>query len=392
VNYLKKKIMFFSTPAYGHLISEFPIIKKLIESGYEVDWYCTNKYKKFILESGANFIEYSINFEEINNLSYVTSNFYILLKNLLAINSKCYLEYINKVKDIKVDLIIYDSMCSFAKNIAKRLNIKSVCLCTTIAYNIWTFVFSNMLFSSIALSFKYGKKIHEIIEAEKKFRKENKIIKFNMIDIFVNSGDITIVFTPKELQPFINTFPKSFKFVGTTINDRISLHKTKYKSYDIYISLGTIFTENKELLNKMIKNDFVKNKKTIINIGKLNMVSNKENIELVSYTNQIELLKKCKLFINHGGINSIYEAISNKVFQVCIPQQEEQKMNAKIIAKKKIGIYMKNINLKKMKKIDKIIEVRKKRLSYYSNVINKYDGTKNAIQEIKKLLKDRDEG
>ena len=27
-----------------------------------------------------------------------------------------------------------------------------------------------------------------------------------------------------------------------------------------------------------------------------------------------------------------------------------------------------------------------------SNVINKYDGTKNAIQEIKKLLKDRDEG
>ena len=320
--------MFFSTPAYGHLISEFPIIKKLIESGCEVDWYCTNKYKKFILESGANFIEYSINFEEINNLSYITSNFYILLKNLLAINSKCYLEYINKVKDIKVDLIIYDSMCSFAKNIAKRLNIKSVCLCTTIAYNIWTFVFSNMLFSSIALSFKYGKKIHEIIEAEKKFRKENKIIKFNMIDIFVNSGDITIVFTPKELQPFINTFPKSFKFVGTTINDRISLHKTKYKSYDIYISLGTIFTENKELLNKIIKNDFVKNKKTIINIGKLNMVSNKENIELVSYTNQIELLKKCKLFINHGGINSIYEAISNEVFQVCIPQQEEQKMNA----------------------------------------------------------------
>lgn len=389
---MKKKIMFFSTPAYGHLISEFPIIKKLIESGYEVDWYCTNKYKKFILESGANFIEYSINFEEINNLSYVTSNFYILLKNLLAINSKCYLEYINKVKDIKVDLIIYDSMCSFAKNIAKRLNIKSVCLCTTIAYNIWTFVFSNMLFSSIALSFKYGKKLHKIIETEKKFRKENKIIKFNMIDIFVNSGDITIVFTPKELQPFINTFPKSFKFVGTTINDRISLHKTKYKSYDIYISLGTIFTENKELLNKIIKNDFVKNKKTIINIGKLNMVSNKENIELVSYTNQIELLKKCKLFINHGGINSIYEAISNEVFQVCIPQQEEQKMNAKIIAKKKIGIYMKNINLKKMKKIDKIIEVRKKRLSYYSNVINKYDGTKNAIQEIKKLLKDRDEG
>lgn len=383
---MKNKIIFFSTPAYGHLVSEFPIIKRLVEDGYEIDWYCTNKYKNYILESGANFVEYLVNFEEINNLSYVTSNFYILLNNLLKINGKCYLEYINKVK---ADLIIYDSMCSFAKNIAKKLNIKSVCLCTTMAYNMWTFIFSNMLFSSIGLTFKHGIKMLKLIKQEKKFRKENKIIKFNIIDTFVNSGDITIVFTPKEFQPFVKTFPKSFKFVGTTIKDRINLDNTHYESYDIYISLGTIFTENQELLNKIIKSDLVKNKKTIINVGKLNMTSEKENIELVSHTNQLELLKNCKLFINHGGINSIYESVSNGVFQVCIPQQEEQKMNAKIISKKKIGICLKNYNFRKIKNIDKMIEKRKEELTYYSSIINSYDATKSSVKEIKYLLEDR---
>ena len=386
---MKNKIIFFSTPAYGHLVSSFPIIKKLIEDGYEIDWYCTNKYKKYIAESGANFIEYSVSFEEIDNLSYVTSNFYILLDNLIKINDKCYLEYIDKVKDEKADLIIYDSMCSFAKNIAKKLNIKSVCLCTTMAYNMWTFVFSNMFFSSIGLTFKYGTKILKLMKEEKKFRRENKIIKFNMIDIFVNRGDITIVFTPKEFQPFVKTFPKSFKFVGTTIKDRMNLDNTCYETYDIYISLGTIFTENQELLDKIVRSDLIKNRKTIINIGKLNMASNKENIELVSHTNQLELLKKCKLFINHGGINSVYEAVSNSVFQVCIPQQEEQKMNAKIISKKKIGIYMKKFDFNKLKNIDKIIKTREEKLTYYSKIINSYDATKSSVNEIKYLLEDR---
>ena len=220
-------------------------------------------------------------------------------------------------------------MCSFAKNIAKKLNIKSVCFCTTIAYNYFTFVFSNMFFSTIKLFCKNIKSIIKLYNAEKKFRKENGIIKFNAMDLFINKGDLTIVFSPKELQPFFKTFSKKFVFVGTTIKDRIT-NKTKYHKYDIYISLGSIFTENKILLDEIINSPLTKNKKTIVNVGNLKIVNHK-NIEFVKSTDQLSLLPKIDLFIN-----SIYESLYFGKFQICISQQQEQRMNAKILHRKKL--------------------------------------------------------
>lgn len=383
---MSKQIVFFSTPAYGHLISVYPVIKKLIILGYKVDWYCTKKYENLILSSGANFIDYEGDFDQIYNLADITSNFYNLLDSLLKLNNQYYIKCSKILKLKNTDLILYDSMCSFAKNIAKKHNIKSICLCTTMAYNKWTFIFSNMFISSIPLGLKYGLDIIKKLKEENKFRRQNGIQKVNILDLFVNSGDKTIIFTPPELQPFVKTFPKTFEFVGTTIKDRMNMDNSKYKHYDIYISLGSIFTENKELLTNIINSKFLENKKVIINIGNLDIKSPTEAIDLVNHTNQLELLKTCELFINHGGLNSVYESISNSVLQVCIPQQQEQKMTAKIIARKKLGICIADFNIKKIKKLYSNKEKYTKHIKKYSEIINKYDGTKNAVSIIEKLL------
>ena len=57
-----KKIVFFSTPAFGHINSVYPIILKLVKKNYQVDWYCSKKYKQFVEQTGANFIEYKVDF------------------------------------------------------------------------------------------------------------------------------------------------------------------------------------------------------------------------------------------------------------------------------------------------------------------------------------------
>ena len=153
----------------------------------------------------------------------------------MNLNRECYLEYLKIIKKNKPDLIIYDSMCSFAKNISKKLKIKSVCFCTTMAYNSFTFTFSNMFLSTIKLMCKNIKPIIKLYKEEKKFRKDNDVIKFDAMDLFVNKGDITLVFTPKELQPFYRTFPKEFIFVGTTIKERIK-NETKYEKFIDFFS------------------------------------------------------------------------------------------------------------------------------------------------------------
>ncbi|MBR6033766.1 MAG: hypothetical protein IKP28_03390 [Clostridia bacterium] len=387
----KKRIIYFSTPAYGHLMPEFPIIKELVNLGYEVEWYCSAKYKEFAEKSGAKFIAYDIDFDNMYNVAELTENFYNLMKGLISLNQQAYSMYIQNNYD-DVDLIIYDSMAGFGKNLAQKFKIKSVCLSALVGYNPLVFTFSNMLFPSIKLFLCHGIDIMKLVKQEKKFRKENNIARFSLLDLFVNKGDITIVFMPNELQPFVTTFPKDVKFVGTTIKDRLNFKEETYnEDYDIYVSFGSVFTNNIEVINAIVNEKFFDDKKILINIGSMDLKSPKENITYIHYTNQVELLKHCKLFINQGGLNSIYESIYNKVVQISIPLQEEQRMNAKIVAKKKLGFYLKKFDINKIKKYINKIDSDKKyqeSIEKYSKIVKEYDGTKLAIEHITKLLEE----
>ncbi len=380
-----KKIVYFSTPAFGHLNAEYPVISKLIENGYSVDWYCSKKYKSFVEETGANYKEYRIDFDTYN-LSDVTANFYNLFENLLQLNRSAYLEYVDEIKKEKPDLILYDSMCSFAKNISKKLRIKSICLSGLMGYNFWTFMFSHMFISTMKLICTNFSSIIKLYKEEKKFRVSNGLGKFSPMDLFVNKGDLTLVFSPKECQPFYKTFDKSFVFVGTTIKDRLKRSKEKYGKYDIYVSLGSIFTENGELLNNIINNELLKGKHTIINVGNLQM-KNLPNIEFVKSTDQLALLPQIDLFVNHGGLCSVYESIYFGIFQICIPQQEEHRLTAQMVERRKIGMRVENINKLNIKKLEKFRKKNIDKLKKYQEIIRSYDGSQLAFEKIEEILK-----
>lgn len=381
------KIVFFSNPAYGHLTAVFPIIKKLVEEGNEVKWYCTEKYKDFVKSSGAEFVQYRTKFEELYSLENITSNFYNLLEGVLELNRKAYNEYFEEVKSMEVDLILHDSMCSFAKNISDVQKIKHICFVTTLAYNIVTYIFSNMFLSTFKLMPKYTKKALKIVNEENKFRRKNGIRRVDLIDIFVNKADKTIVLHPIEFQPFHSTFSKNVKFVGTTINDRFNLDKSNYPHYDVYISMGTIASMKEDIIDMIQKSEYFKDKKIIINGGKAVEPRVIGNIEVVSHTNQVELLKNCGLFINHGGINSVYESLYYSVPQICIPQQEEQRQTAKIIRKKRLGYYSRNFDIKKIEIFASKISKYQKNIDDFGEVLRKYDGTKGSLGIINNMLK-----
>ena len=384
-NNKKKKIIYFSTPAFGHLNAEYPVISKLVENGYSVDWYCSKKYKSFVEETGANYKEYKIDFDTYN-LRDVTANFYNLFENLLHLNRNAYLEYVSDVKNEQPDLILYDSMCSFAKNISKKLRIKSICLSGLMGYNFWTFMFSHMFISTMKLIFTNFSSIIKLYKQEKMFRLSNGLGKFSPMDLFVNKGDLTLVFSPKECQPFYKTFDKSFVFVGTTIKDRLKRSNKKYDKYDIYVSLGSIFTENSELLNNVINNELLKGKHTIISVGNLQM-DNLPNIEFVKSTDQLALLPQLDLFVNHGGLCSVYESIYFGIFQICIPQQEEHRLTAQMVERRKIGIRVEDINKLNVKKLEKFRKKNTDKLEKYQKIIRSYDGSQLAFEKIEEILK-----
>ena len=59
---MKKKVLFFTTPAYGHINSVLPIVERLVNKDYQVICYSSKEYKQIIEETGAKYIEYKIDF------------------------------------------------------------------------------------------------------------------------------------------------------------------------------------------------------------------------------------------------------------------------------------------------------------------------------------------
>lgn len=388
-----KRIIYFMTPAYGHSFVVMPIIKKLVENGIDITCYTTEEFKPYIEKCGARFIEYSVDFSKIS-FGDITADLLTLMGALIDINEGLYLSYHKYISENKPDLLMYDSMCSFAKSIAKKFDIPSVCTVSTLAYNLPVALTTNIGWSFIPLVLKNLKEYKKITTRQKSFRKEHNLPNQSLVDLFMNSGDETLVFAPKELQPLANTFPKSVHFVGTTIKDQIEFFHDEnivYEDYDYYISRGTVFGDMIEQFCDFFLDEELQNYSTIACVGNQRFhgerIKNRDNLRLESWVLQLDLMPHIGTFINQGGMGSVFASIYFGKPQVCIPIQEEQRLLSIMAKRKGVGIYLKRYDLSKLKDALKK-KPNIKKIAKLQQVVRSLDGTKNSVEIINKLLVD----
>lgn len=384
-----KRVVFFSTPAYGHLQAVYPVLARLVRAGVRVDWYCTEAYRELVTKTGAHFHPYCVDFSRYP-LDRLTADFFSLYRGLLVLNRRCYLRYRREIRENPPDLLLYDSMCSFGKNLAKQFGLPSVCLCTTLAYNLPTLIFSNLFWPSLKLTVKHALELLRLTLKEQCFRRREGLPGFSPLDLFVNRGDKTLVFSPPEFQPFAQSFPPSFDFVGTTIRDRIEADSS-IENCDIYLSLGSIFAARTGELERILETPLFRGKKVIVSAGyaaaDLQKRLGRERLTFVRRTNQLALLPKTGLFVNHGGLNSVYESLYFGVFQICIPQQEEQRLTARLVEKKKLGLCCPRSCGWSEAELRRAELKCRPRIERYRHILRSYDGTARALRCIQELLR-----
>ncbi len=382
------KIVFFMTPAYGHVLPVLPIIRELINKGNEVTCYNTPAFRERIENLGAHYREYGEEFQKLK-LDEVTSNLYVLMDTLITFNEQLYDIYLEEISGEKPDLLMYDSMLSFAKNIAYKLKLKSVCMVATIGFNLPVCMFSNISTSSVPLVMKNAGNMRRLIKQDKAYRKERGLKGFKLIDLFMNTADLTLVMTPEKLQPLAWTFPKSVHFVGTTIKEQIEMyHGAEYDDYDCYISMGTVFSNNVNGMREFLELPEMREKKIMISASETpDWMKAMTNVRAEKWVYNVDLIPKCKLFINVGGAGSVYTAMYYGVKQISIPAQEEERYNAKIMKRHKAGIYLKKYDTQRLagalQKLDGL------KPDICRQIVRSADGTATSVKLIEELTSEK---
>ena len=257
---------------------------------------------------------------------------------------------IEYLKDKVIDCIVYDFFALEAYIAGKILGIQTVCSIPAI---IGEKIDHSFLQESLI------KKQHEINDIQLKYNIQLELE--TVSDSFLQRGDMNLIWLSKKF--YEQSILDNSHFLSSTNNYFISLDDTvnTNKSEIIYVNFGTVVTGNLwnqkielrnyliELYQKLIQSfsyissiNTYKNFKMIISIPYQshyikNLISLPPNVQIVDYINQEQILQQTKIFITHGGGNSLREAIFTHTPMIVIPFFGDQIDSCRKVIKLNLG-------------------------------------------------------
>ena len=362
----------------GHIPGMIEIIKDLTSLGHNVTCYILDKFKDRLKNTGTKLKVFSI--PPINVPPYMPKkavNVFITGYSYDAILTDAV-----KSED-KYDYLLVDSFFD-GNEINKIFKIPIV---------ISVYIFPLGEETPFVKDFE-ERRLKPIIPVNKKF---NLNIRDFLRVHYIADAKYKLMLTSKLFHPQSEVIDDSFYFIGPSIEERPIDNNFNFKKDEnkklIYISLGTIFNDNFEVFKQFVEafrnwKDF----QVVISIGKHFDVKDlgdlPENILAFNFVPQLQILKIADIFITHGGINSINEAILlNNLPVIVIPQEIDQFDNAKQIEKLEAGINIDNNNLSSEIIRNAVIKFLENEKKYKIGVEKICKSFKEAREERKEVYK-----
>lgn len=315
------KILFINLPYHGHVIPTIGLVQELIRAGHQVTYLMPRDWESQISDSGAVFLGY----DSSPKLDKQIRNAFFKAEEVIT----------------TFDLLIYEQFFFVDKQLAEKHGKKCVRIFTAPATNkelmraflssggpmgifripligtLWTMD----CIKGLGIRLKCPNWLDEIVE---------------------NPPACNLVYTLRRFQPFADSFPENrFHFIGPSVYDRKEKDFPALSGPVIYISIGTIL-KGAEAFFRACLEAFQNQAVTVVlsvgnsfDISKLGAIP--ENFIVKNHVPQISVLKQASLFITHGGMNSISEAMIHGVPMVVIPFVSDQPVNARQVVRLGLG-------------------------------------------------------
>ena len=337
------KIIVFCIPAHGHTNPTLGLVKALTDAGHTIYYFSYEMFREKIEGAGTVFFscdEYSFEEQNKDYADKVGKDQAFAVKLMVSATLGLDAMVSDKIKELKPDVIVSDSVAFWGKLAALKFEIPYICSTTTFAFNRYSGKYiSHGLGETLQMLFS----MPEINRQIKRLRDKGYPVK-GILEIVTNSNDTnTIVYTSKLFQPCSETFSDRYHFIGPSIRPVVKEYE-KTADKTVYISMGTI-NQNREFyrncINILGKTDY----QVIMSMGtNTDHFDNiPDNIRIYESVDQMAVLSISDAFITHCGMNSVSEALYFGVPLILFPQTPEQGAVAKRTAELGAGLKLKSI-------------------------------------------------
>lgn len=343
------KVLVFNLSGHGHVNPTLAVVQELTARGEEVIYYLTDEFKHKIQSTGATFRRYermsqeqcqSLPSDSFPSLSEVLSR--KLGEGLQVIIP----QLLDEVRAEQPDYIIYDSMCLWGKLLTKILQVPAIAFHSTYASNEHFNLFDVFAAHNSQASPPTTDPMVALRSQVEQFCTTYGIQPFELSDLLLHDELLNIVSMLRAFQPAGDTFDERFVFVGPSISRRAETNDFPLDRLGeqpvLYISLGTAFNNWLDFFQMCLTAFGGQPWQVVMSIGtKIDqsaLGSIPDNFIVDSYVPQLAVLKQTDVFLTHGGMNSVMEALYYGVPLVAIPQMPEQVITSERVAQLGVGV------------------------------------------------------
>lgn len=326
----KRRILMVNLPYAGHTNPSLGLVRCLVAAGHEVDYIQAESFRERVEASGARFVPYdeppqspvpALN--EIRNWGAA----YRTLKRIGA----------------NYDCLIYELLFFPGKALAAELGIPCYRLISTFALNRHLLrvlgktggPYLTALFRSECLCTALSRLFLP------KFLLRDK----NLAEALVSEAPPhNFIYTLRDFQPEEACFPETnYHFVGPAIEDRAEEPFSFGESGNpvVYISFGTLIHADKRFWRKLIAAFAGKRVEVVCSVGSEKLVRAlgdlPSNVRAFAKVPQLTLLRRAALFVTHGGMNSVNEALYYGVPMIVLPFGLDQPLVGRELQRRKLG-------------------------------------------------------
>lgn len=362
--YTKGSVFFYGLPAYGHTYSNLYLAGRLADAGFRVVYYSAEPFRKAVRENGCEYRAYPMDWNEVD----LTDGERILklYRLILQYSWEMLPILLAQAEKERPCAVIFDSLALWGRAIGEICSVKSYSFYSIAAID-WTWSLPRKRRGSHAKArcplsgrrhppvspwgkglgayapgfsagfLRYAGEIPRAAEYAGRLKERYGLKNLGLLPVLMNRGDYNLCGYSRMFQPGGSGFGPEYRFAGPLAVHRRVTEENDFSCQDsdaseplIYISLGTVFNQNKKFLQAVAeqfgRRPGEENVRVVLVWDGDGVFP--ENFIVRPFVNQSAIMKHAALFLTAGGVNSIHEALYYRVPCLLWPQQGEQRLNA----------------------------------------------------------------
>ena len=317
--------LFFSLPYHGHVNPCLPVIEELVRRGERIVAYATDEFEQMLEDVGAEFRRFTHRISDKRTL--VTMAHW-----QLRVAASCMSSLVQEAQALDAEYVLVDASCHWGYALGEHLSLPLILFHST-----FPTAFRDISpLRSVLLDLRKVPGVFptviQFLMLDRRFARRWHIAPLVSPVALIQSRPAleNLVLAHESMQP--QRAGNTYHFVGSCLRKTGCTRGEPLPRRDarplVYVSLGTIWNDRPDFYRLCIDAYHDGRYQVLIttgsNIDATSLGTVPDHIHIRGHVDQLAALEQAAVFVSHGGMNSLSEALHAGVPLVLVPQANDQ--------------------------------------------------------------------